>query len=277
MGPALSLVELKVGSIPELVSFALDTRKAVGRDHPLWFRGHACSSYSLTPTLMRQASSPEAMFDREKRLLTRFRQRSLPYWPAGYPQDDWEHLFAMQHHGAPTRLLDWSENLFVGTYFSVQEPTSHGGSAPHEPEDCRGVVWALDPLRWNRGIPQLKEFGEETRVLTTADEELAPYYPETALNRMRKRQNTPVAIYGTHNSDRIVAQRGTFTAAGNKVAPLESFASDIGSEPSLWRVELDFPRSVAAEGISALGFTETMIFPDLPALARELDASEGWI
>ena len=33
-------------------------------------------------------------------------ERSLPFWAAGYPQGKWEHLFSMQHHGIPTRLLD---------------------------------------------------------------------------------------------------------------------------------------------------------------------------
>ena len=35
------------------------------------------------------------------------------YWPAGYPQNDWEHFFAMQHFGMPPRLLDWTENLLI--------------------------------------------------------------------------------------------------------------------------------------------------------------------
>ena len=32
---------------------------------------------------------------------------------------DWEILFDMQHYGLPTRLLDWSENLGIATFFAA--------------------------------------------------------------------------------------------------------------------------------------------------------------
>jgi hypothetical protein len=85
----------------------------------LWFRGLDCARHQLLPKILRDGKDVQQVFDRERRLLTRFRQRSVAYWPAGYPQNDWEHLFAMQHFGMPTRLLDWSENLFVAAHFAL--------------------------------------------------------------------------------------------------------------------------------------------------------------
>ena len=84
---------------------------------------------------MREGKAINQIFERERRLLTRFRQRSLAYWPAGYPQTDWEQLFAMQHYGMPTRLLDWSENLFVAAYFAMGAPIDNAASNP--------VVWCI--------------------------------------------------------------------------------------------------------------------------------------
>ena len=100
----------------------------------LWFRGVANAQYSLVPKLMRDGKAIEEILERVGRLLTRFRQRSMAYWPSGYPQNDWEHLFAMQHYGMPTRLLDWSENLFVAAHFAL---SGVGDDAP--------AIWCFDP------------------------------------------------------------------------------------------------------------------------------------
>jgi FRG domain len=273
----VALKDQTVTSINELFNTVLDIGRALPDARALWYRGHSCSGYTLIPALMRGVAAIDSVFDRERRLLTRFRQRSLPYWPTGYPQTDWEHMFAMQHHGVPTRLLDWTENLFVGLYFAVASD-KHGehGDEPNGEPKCLPVIWCLDPVGWNRGVPQLRDYGSEISVLTTADDELDPYKPESTRDRLRKRQNTPVAVYGTHNTARIVAQRGTFTVAGKEIAALETFADIVGPEPVLWRISIDSPREGIRHDLGKLGFTETMIFPDLPGLARELDASERW-
>lgn len=231
----------------------------------LWYRGLNCGTHKLLPKLMRDGRAASDVFDRERRLLTRFRQRSMAYWPAGYPQDDWEHLFAMQHFGMPTRLLDWSENLFVATHFALD------GAPRHEHDgDCIPIVWCVDPVAWNRSTPVLSEFGEAVQVLTTADEDLDPYRPNTT----KKRRKSPIAIFGAHNSERIVAQRGTFMVWGNDVRTLEDFATE--QEVVLWRLEIAGPRDDLARALRQVGFGETMVFPELPSLAVELTRTEGW-
>jgi hypothetical protein len=258
----------EIGSLSSLVENVLRLYNESSKKSFLWFRGLTCSSYKLLPKIMRDEKAVDAVFEREIRLLTRFRQRSMAYWPAGYQQDDWEHLFAMQHYGLPTRLLDWSENLFVAAYFALARPpaTKHN----HE-GSCTPAIWFINPVQWNRSMPGLSEYGDTVHVLTTADEELAAYGPRTN----RKRSRSPVAIYGTHNSERIVAQRGTFMVWGNESKPLESVADE---QPAviLSCFKLSGDRSTLFNEIQALGFTETMIFPDMAYLAEELSRAEGW-
>lgn len=233
----------------------------------LWYRGLGCPRFSLLPKLLRDNRASDDVFDRERRLLTRFRQRSMAYWPTGYPQNDWEHLFAMQHYGMPTRLLDWSENLFVATHFAFDRDSLRG----HEQhDDCRPVVWCVDPVEWNRSTPVLSEYGDAIQVLTTADDDLDAYRPDTS----KRRRKSPIAMFGAHNSARIVAQRGTFMVWGNETGPLEVFAEE--QTARLWAIQVGGDSVSLANSLRLIGFGETMVFPELPSLGAELTRSEGW-
>lgn len=261
----MSIEHREVDGIRGLLNEVLAIAASLPGGRFLWYRGHSCLSYSLVPKLMRDGRSSDEVFDREKRLLTRFRQRSMAYWPAGYPQNDWEHLFAMQHYGMPTRLLDWSENLFVAAHFAMDAPSTHGHQAP-----CIPAVWCVDPVAWNRAVPRLADLGDSIQVMTTADDELDAYRPDTTKRRFK----WPVAMFGAHNSNRIVAQRGTFMVWGNEPQSLESLAAAEGA--SLWRIQINGEREQLAQQLRHLGFSETMVFPELPALSTELSRTEGW-
>lgn len=264
----MPITELEAGTTGELLELVLGLSTHEEQSRRLWFRGHYSESWTLTSTLARKSDSPEVMFARERRLVTRFKQTSLPFWPAGYPQTSWEQLFAMQHFGVPTRLLDWSENLFVALYFAAHVGPYSNISADEEGSDP--VLWILDPAAWNMGVKQLYDAGE-VGILTTDSEHLERYELSDR-DDLSRRYGPPLALYGTHNSSRIVAQRGGFTVAGKSLEPLESFAE---SESVLWKVALTFTRDQMKRDLSALGFSESMIFPDLAGLSRELTASEN--
>ena len=254
-------------SLGELVEKILEITSSLPEGRFLWYRGQSCSGHTLLPKIAREGKTSEQVFEREKRLLTRFRQRSMAYWPAGYPQNDWEHLFAMQHFGMPTRLLDWSENLFVATYFALEILSnvvhSHEGA-------CTPVIWCVDPVEWNRSTPALNGYGDSIHVLTTADDELEAYQPDTN----KRRSRSQIALFGAHNSLRITAQRGTFMVWGNDIRTLEEAAQE--QTARLWKLTLEGERNLLANALRSLGFSETMVFPELPSLSTELSRSEGW-
>ncbi|MCB0331747.1 MAG: FRG domain-containing protein [Bdellovibrionales bacterium] len=260
----MAIEERQVEDLQGLLAEVLQIAEGAGGAF-FWFRGVDCSTHALLPKIARDGMVPDEIFEREARLLTRFRQRSMAYWPSGYPQNDWEHLFAMQHYGMPTRLLDWSENLFVAAYFALASSPDH----KHE-GDCIPVIWCVDPVAWNRFKKKISEYGSTIQVLTTADDELEPYRPDTT----RKRNKSPIAIFGAHNSQRIVAQRGTFFVWGNETKPLDEVANDVMS--TLWKIQLTGSRADLARDLQRLGFGETMVFPELSYLAAELTRTEGW-
>ena len=61
------------------------------------------------------------------------------------PRNDWEVLAIAQHHGIPTRFVDWTENPLVALYFAVREAQKDDGSAP---KDSAVYVLISDPKRY---------------------------------------------------------------------------------------------------------------------------------
>ena len=91
------------------------------------FRGVRQASYELVPKIGR----PESGYyhrDLEKTLFYKFRNQAAAYVSAK-PKNDLEWLVLAQHHGLPTRLLDWTENLAASAYFAVEIEGRKGDAA----------------------------------------------------------------------------------------------------------------------------------------------------
>jgi hypothetical protein len=263
----IKLKEHHPKSFSEFLNIVLE--KQSNSQNPVWFRGSGKSNYPLIPSLYRhkKIKSMEKLLELENQLLTRFKQRSIPFHDRNL-EDTWNSLFVMQHYGVPTRLLDWTENPFIAFYFAVMyaERNNKGYSDS-------AAVWMLDPVLWNRS--SLKHLSFDQGIISTVDEQINAYKPSAKFTAMN---SFPVALYGAHNSSRIVAQRGVFVIFGQKNKPMETLlVEESFPQDSLVKITLNkkFLSKMKSEILNN-GITESVVFPDLEGLAKEIRRIYGF-
>jgi hypothetical protein len=189
-----------IGSWKELMNLA-DDYMATGIHYA--YRGHADASWDLTPSLLRLApgASAEHLLRLEREATEEFAAQAHLYLGAEHlPQRDelpmvsWWPL--MQHFGAPTRLLDWTESPFVGAYFAV-------GQLP----DRDGIIYVMD-------APAIQErLQDRYRNVNVSLRDVSP-------NLFQKDAQPEVLFWSPEalRSARLVSQQGLFTLAENIAA-----------------------------------------------------------
>jgi len=213
-----------------------------------WFRGQPRASDELLPSIYRNKNRNlnelDCRFD--------FRLRAYPFLEgvAREPQSEWEWYFLMQHHGLPTRLLDWSESALVALYFAVIDIRFKSNP----------VVWMLDPWAINERIARLG-----ARIFGAEDRELQQYLPADDAGAIPLE---PISLQAPYASRCIAAQKGCFTLHGSARKPLDAYA-----QLSHFLHRIPFSRRHQPQMLAQLavaGVTKTAVFPDLSNLASEL-------
>jgi hypothetical protein len=225
-----------------------------------WFRGHAQVYGNLLLKIYREHYALIKGFRPmvESQLIYEF-QRQAPTFLTEIPKSDIEWLFLMQHHGAPTRLLDWTESALIALYFAVSK---------HFDKD--GELWAMLPWALNEksgfwGIPTSDDPTLKNLVLdafnyssgyAAKDKELTPKYP--------------LAIRPPMGFPRLVTQLSTFTIhpQPNEQNQISSLLSD-----PKYLVRYIIPsghKEKLLRDLASLGIKRHTLFPDLDSLCTDL-------
>lgn len=249
--------EITVSSWGELndVLFAGSWQESLGRYRSNYaFRGATRSSDDLTSGLLRGGYC-----DQEHHMLRNFRkyaQRDV------VPGDSvWNWMALAQHHGLPTRLLDWTYSPFVALHFAT---------ARLDRLDIDGAIWCLDYVKLAKHLPKKLHalLGAEGSNVFTA-EMMQTVAPTIAEFDALASDAFVVFIEPPSFDDRIVNQFALFSLMSDPRARLDSW---LERHPDLWK-RIIVPASVKREvrdKLDQANVTERVLFPGLDGICSWL-------
>lgn len=222
------------------------------------FRGQQDAQWALLSSLSRylhafiQDRSVWRM--REERAIRIFRRKAHNYISNAVSlDDDLRCLALMQHHGAPTRLLDFTKSPFVAAFFALESAVSDS------------AVFALNtPALWN-ATPH----SNNSLTRDTIDPRKKGNFERYFLHN----ESQIIWIGEPEEMDRrLVAQSGTVVVPGVLDKSLDEILEEYPSDQPLIK-KIVLPREVRDEGIKSLyrmNITNATLFPDLDGLARSI-------
>jgi len=231
-----------------------------------WYRGVSKTNYELKPKVYRKSefvgirkfsrSKPD-----EEEIRRGFKTSALQLMAeARIPEDEKDWYFLMQHYGAPTRLLDWTDGALLALYFAVREL--------RKPRDA--AVWVLDPSWLNDKV--LPEEMNLSGVALPEWKETDPWFPEPFEEPLHPKM--PLAIDPPHVARRVAVQRGHFTIHGTDKNGLDKFAGEKGAK--LVKITIAQAGIIdILDDLGTVGISETTVFPDLEGLSHELFRTWG--
>jgi len=253
----------------------------------LWFRGERKKHPTfLRPALYRPRTNlrgedlplksiPE-LIDIESRLYQDFQRCAVQLLDAQPNEEDWnwDSYFLMQHHGAPTRLLDWSDGGLMALHFAVRNKPKD------DPGDGDAFVYVLEPYRLLDKLDALPD-REVTKAKWKAyvaknpsddrseDDWDESYLPSDEGVRKTDLPTTPLALDFPHITRRVAAQRSRFMVFGTEANWLAEESTKPDSSIAVITIDVSAIYKIRI-GLRDSGVTESVIFPDLDGLGREM-------
>lgn len=196
------------------------------------YRGARNSTWDLVPSVgrIRNKDDSKLTIEDEKRLLKVFKHRAYPFIK-DYLDSDIELLTIGQHHGLPTRALDWTKNPLVGMYFAVEEPFMK----EDEKETEYSVLFIYEP-----------------QTLVNLNTELKPYEINEVTRYVPK-----------HWDQRITSQGGLFTVHND---PYESWEPD---NIKKIKIHKDIRKNIKTT-LNRFGINPGTIYPDLDGISKHI-------
>ncbi|WP_461113887.1 FRG domain-containing protein [Spirosoma jeollabukense] len=222
---------------------------------PFAFRGLPDEAYTLDTSLMRMGGNYAQV---EGHLLRNFKKYAL----RNVVELDsfWYWLSVAQHHGLPTRLMDWTFSPYVALHFVTANLSRY---------DRDGVIWCLDYKKVHQQVPDT--------LSDILEDEGADVFTIEMLSHIRSLREfdcqvpEPFALFFEPPSidDRIVNQYALFSVISS---PTVSMKSWLEQRPDTYR-KITIAKELKWEirdKLDQANINERVLFPGLDGLSHWL-------
>jgi hypothetical protein len=230
-------------------------------DVAFWFRGQSNAAWHLEPSFLRSfrhlGESTAAALRLEEDALKAFRSQA--------------HLFVqpfllekvkttacwwalMQHHRAPTRLLDWTVSPYVAAYFAAERGEI----------EADGAVWCFCSHLLRARFEQVHG------TIPDAEEPGAPEWYKDKLTALRDQPVVMPLTFNFASSERMVAQQGRFTMSFRVHGHQDCIVESVGRERAR---KIMIPHRSKREFLLRLremNITGASLFPGVDGLGRSI-------
>lgn len=214
--------------------------------------------------------APMTALDLEDGLLRRFKRQCYHYLVnTPEPDNPLEWFALMRHHGAPTRLVDWTYSFFVAVFFALIDAT----------DKC--AVWAIN-TDWMRRRVRCVLYKNKAKSVWACFRKDRNIKREDTFNTMFRRKKPIPLVYLVNPyklNPRLVIQQGTFLCPGDINLPF------VDNLMALWPVTQCLPDEHIAkyiinvdkdeqikilQNLYRMNMNRATLFPDLDGFAQSL-------
>ncbi|MBD3353178.1 MAG: FRG domain-containing protein [Candidatus Lokiarchaeota archaeon] len=190
------------------------------------YRGLSDSNYKLDTTLMRLGGNYAKM---EPHLLRNFNKYGTQFMEKS--DSIWNTLTIAQHHGLPTRILDWTYSPMVALHFATANVKNY---------DREGVIWIVDFGKVRKYLPDLfkNKLEKEDAYVFSVEmlNEILPGEIEALkeFNSMYMNEKFVVFLEPPSLDERVINQFSIFSFMSDPTLCMDNWLAEL-SDKDIWQ------------------------------------------
>jgi len=253
-----------INTIEDLTTlmFEQERNKENGRYRSSYlYRGMPNESFKIITSLNRVCKDKAQTL--EQSILDNFKKYVSIEDPA-INESIWRAMIVGQHHGLPTRLLDWTHSPLVAIHFA----NTVGNLDDLSKSNC--VIWRIDVKELNEKLPiKYKKALEEKRTFIFSVDNLSRVVDSIKQFDEDMKASSLVTIEPPSIDQRIVNQYSFFTLVPHGITDLEKYLDENTNNTVKYVINKDIRWDVR-DILDQLNMNERMIYPGIDGIAQWL-------